>query len=93
MAYRIDASDQLVQEDRTIVTTSSLTEARQNFSEIVDAVVSTGEEWTVTRHGRPVAVVLAADEYDALIETLNILSDPDTMDAIAEATAELDGGD
>jgi len=71
------------------MTTSSLTDARTNFSEIVDYVVSTGTEWTVTRHGRPVAVVLAFDEYESMIETLNILSDPDTMEAIAEGEQEL----
>jgi prevent-host-death family protein len=71
------------------VSTSSLTDARTNFSEIVDHVVSTGDEWTVTRHGRPVAVVIAFDEYESMIETLNILSDADTMDAIAEGQADL----
>lgn len=67
---------------------SSLTEARANFSEIVDHVVATGGEWTITRHGRPVAVVLSHDEYESLIESLNILSDAETMAAIAEAEAE-----
>lgn len=68
---------------------SSLTEARANFSEIVDHVVATGGEWTITRHGRPVAVVLSHDEYESLIESLNILSDAETMAAIAEAEAEV----
>ncbi|HSH59626.1 MAG TPA: type II toxin-antitoxin system Phd/YefM family antitoxin [Acidimicrobiales bacterium] len=71
------------------MSTSSLTDARTNFSEIVDHVVSTGGEWTVTRHGRPVAVVIAFDEYESMIETLNILSDVDTMDAIVEGEADL----
>ncbi len=71
------------------MSTSSLTDARTNFSEIVDHVVSTGDEWTVTRHGRPVAVVIAFDEYESMIETLNILSDADSMDAIAEGEADL----
>jgi len=35
-----------------------------------------------------VAVLLSHDEYESLIETLNILSDDDTMSAIAEAEAE-----
>lgn len=71
------------------MSTSSLTDARANFSEIVEYVVSTGAEWTVTRHGRPVAVVLSYDEYESLIETLNILSDADSMAAIAEGEADL----
>jgi len=75
---------------RNLVSTSSLTEARGNFSEILEHVATTGSEWTVTKHGRPVAVVLGYDEYESLIESLNILSDSDTMAAIAEAEAELD---
>lgn len=71
------------------MSTSSLTDARTNFSEIVEHVVSTGEEWTVTRHGRPVAVVLAYDEYESMIETLNILSDAETMEAIEEGRQDL----
>jgi antitoxin YefM len=73
-------------------TTLPLTEVRDRLSEIVEDVNGNGTEWTITRHGRPVAVILGADEYEALIETLNILSDDDTMDAIAEATADIDEG-
>lgn len=50
----------------------------------------TGSEWVITRHGRPVAVLLAYDEYESLVETLNILTDPDTMAALEEARAEDD---
>lgn len=67
-----------------------LTEVRDNFKAIVDEVLSTGTEFTITRHGRPVAVVLSHDEYESMVETLNILSDDDTMDAILEAEAEID---
>lgn len=69
--------------------TMALTEARDNLRTIIDDVLATGTQYTITRHGRQVAVVLSYDEYEALIETLNILSDDDTMDAIAEAESEL----
>ena len=74
------------------MSTSPLTEVRDNLSEIIDSVVTTGEEWIVTKHGKPVAVILSVDEYESLIETVNVLSDADTMDAIAEGLADLDGG-
>lgn len=60
------------------------TEVRDRLREILDDVVTTGNQYTITRHGRPVAVIVSADEYDSLIETLNILSDNETMAAIAE---------
>ena len=74
------------------MTTSPLTEVRDNLSEIIDSVATTGEEWVVTRHGRPVAVILSYDEYESLIETVNVLSDDDTVSAIAEGLTDLDGG-
>ena len=68
-----------------------LTEVRERLSEIVDEVSSKGTEMTITRHGRPAAVILGYDEYESLIESLNILSDPDTMAAVREGLAEVDG--
>ncbi|OLE25316.1 MAG: hypothetical protein AUG49_11110 [Catenulispora sp. 13_1_20CM_3_70_7] len=67
------------------------TEARDKFREILDEVATTGTEYVVTRHGRPVAVVLGYDDYESLIETLNILSDESAMTAIAEGEAEFSG--
>jgi prevent-host-death family protein len=74
------------------MTTAPLTEARDRLSEIIEDVVTRGSEWTITKHGRPVAVLLSYDDYEALIETLNVVSDTETMSAIAEAEADLAEG-
>ncbi len=71
--------------------TAPLTEVRDNLREIVDDVVETGNVYTITRHGRPVAVVLSHDEYESLIETMNILADSSAMEAIAEGESEAAG--
>lgn len=75
------------------MTTGPLTETRDNLSEILDEVAKTGEAYVITRYGRPAAVLLAHDEYEALVETLNVLSDDDTMAALAEADADIAEGD
>jgi prevent-host-death family protein len=67
-----------------------LTEVRDRLSEIVDQVAATADVFTITKHGRPMAVVVGHDEYESLIETLNILADADTMGGIAEARSEGD---
>ena len=72
--------------------TTPLTDARNRLSEIVDEVTTTGSELTITKHGRPVAVVIGYDDYESLIETLNILSDPEAMTALAEAEDDLTTG-
>ena len=69
-----------------------LTSVRERLSEIVDEVASTGTHRVITKHGRSVAVLVAFDEYEELVETLNILSDPDTMAALAEAEADIEEG-
>jgi antitoxin YefM len=71
------------------VNSGPLTEVRDNLREVVDSVVETGNEFVITRHGKPVAVVLGYDEYESLVESLNILSDDDTMSAIRAGEAEL----
>ena len=71
---------------------SSLTDVRGNLSEVIDEVARTGGEVVITKHGKPVAVLLAYDEYESLIETVNILSDDETMVAIAESEADFAAG-
>ena len=71
---------------------ASWTKARKRFSEMVDEVSTTGTELVITKHGRPVAVIIGHDEHEGLVETLNILSDPDTMAAVEEAESDIAAG-
>lgn len=71
------------------MTPTPLTQARNRLSEIVDEVTTTGSEFVITLHGKPAAVVIGYEDYEALIETLNILSDSETMNALAEAEDDL----
>lgn len=71
---------------------ATLTNVRDRFSEMVDEVAATGTELVITKHGRPVAVLVGHDEYEGLVETLNILSDPDTMAAVEEAESDIEAG-
>lgn len=73
--------------------TLPLAEVRANLSRLVDEAVATHERIEITRNGRRAAVLLSADDYDALIETLDILSDPELVRAIAEGEAQLGRGE
>lgn len=70
-----------------------LAEARATLSKLVDSVERTHERVTVTRNGRPVAVVISPDDLESLEETLALLQDPDALSAIREADAEIDRGE
>lgn len=70
-----------------------LAEARANLSRLIDEAVTTHQRIEVTRKGRRAAVILSADDYDSIMETLDILSDPDLMRDIRDGEAELDCGE
>lgn len=68
-------------------------EFRTNLSELLDDVAERRDHVLVTRNGRPAAVLVPVDEYDALEETAEILSDPDALAALETGLAELQRGD
>lgn len=49
--------------------TTSLADVRQHLSQYIDDVVSTHERVTITRNGKPVAVLISADDLESLKET------------------------
>jgi antitoxin YefM len=75
------------------MTTLSLAEARANLSKLVESAVTTHERFEVTRNGDRAAVLLSADDYDALLETVDILSVPEEVDAIRRGLADIESGD
>lgn len=72
--------------------TVPLAEVKTHLSALVDEVVRTHEELTVTRKGRPAAVILSVDEYESIMETLELLRDPEAMAAVAEGQADIAAG-
>ncbi len=75
------------------MTTLSLADARANLSKLIESAVTTHERFEVTRNGSRAAVMLSADDYDALLETVDILSRPDKVEAIRRGLAELEAGE
>jgi antitoxin YefM len=75
------------------MTTLSLAEARANLSKLVESAVTTHERFEVTRNGYRAAVLMSADDYDALLETVDVLSRPDEVEAIRRGLAEMDAGE
>ena len=75
------------------MTAESLREVRDHFSEVVDRVELHHERVTVTRNGRPVAVLISPADLAELEETLDVLSDPDALADIREAAAAYARGD
>ncbi len=62
------------------------------MSELITEVERTHERVTVTRHGRPVAVVLSPDDLESLEETLDILSQPGALAEIRDSADDIAAG-
>ncbi len=73
--------------------TLPLAEVKAKLSEMVDRVEHTHDRITVTRNGRPAAVLISPDELASLEDTLDLLSDPDAMAQLRAAQAALEAGD
>ena len=68
-------------------------EFRRNLSQLLSDVADRRDHVLVSRHGRPAAVLVPFDEYEALEETAEILSDSATLAAIEAGLADLAQGD
>jgi antitoxin YefM len=75
-----------------VAKTVSFTEARARLTELLDEVNQRQEHVVITRNGRPAAVVLSSDEYEALAETLEILDDEELMEALRESERDVQAG-
>ncbi len=75
------------------MTTDSLRNVKDRFSEFVDRVDRQHERIVVTRNGRPAAVMISPDDLDSLEETLAILGDTTAVRELAETEAAVTSGD
>lgn len=68
------------------------TDARANLKDVMEQVVEDHEEVVVTRkNGKPV-VMVSLDAWNAIQETMHLLSTPANARALRESIAQLDAG-
>lgn len=67
--------------------------ARAQLSRLIDEATATHQRFEITRNGHRAAVLLAADDYDTLQETIAVLSDPALLAAHREGQAAIEAGD
>ncbi len=67
-----------------MTTTLTATEARKHFFTMLKDIETPGLTITITHEGKPKGVFLSVAEFDGLMETLDILSNPEEVRAIQE---------
>ena len=72
--------------------TVTATEAKNSLLELLRGVSERGETVRITRNGIPSGVLVSAEEWESLVETISILSDAAAMRKIGRARRELESG-
>lgn len=69
--------------------TLPISKVKDRLNELVEATSITHEQVTITKNGAPAAVLIGADEWDSIQETLFWLSQPGLLESLAEARADV----
>ena len=67
--------------------------ARANLSQLVDEASSTHERVEITKNGVRAAVLIGADDYDSIIETIAVLSDAGLLEDHLRGLEQARSGD
>ena len=68
------------------------TDARATLSDLHERVENEQEHVFITRQGKPVAIVMSVDEWESWEETIDVLSEPDAMDALRKSEEDVKAG-
>ena len=76
-----------------VTTTISITDGRKRLFDIAEEVQIPGRHYTFTEKGKPKTVMISADEYESLVETLEVLRDfPEISKNINETGKDIKSG-
>ena len=70
----------------------SVKQLRPGLPKVIDQIDRRMDRYVITKHGKPSVVMLGVDDYDALIETLDILTDKAAMVRLRQGEREIAAG-
>jgi antitoxin YefM len=75
------------------MTKLTISEARKGFLDLPEKLAREPERAVcVTRHGRPELAVMPWELYESIIETLEVLSEPDLVAALRASIEDIERG-
>ena len=75
-----------------MINTVTLKELRPSLPNVIDRIDSKFDRYIVTKRGKPVVMMLSVDDYESLIETIDILTNKDAVKRIKLAKKEIREG-
>jgi antitoxin YefM len=72
--------------------TITLKALRPGLPQVADSVETNLDRYIVTRHGKPVMMIMNPDDYEGLLETIEILSDKSAVKRIRKSLKEVRAG-
>jgi len=75
-----------------MVNTITLKELRPELPAVIKDIDTKLGRYIVTKRGKPIAVMMSPDDYEGLLETIEILSDKETARRIKKAKQEIKEG-
>ena len=75
-----------------MVNTMSMKELRPQLPKVIDKIDGKLDRYVITKRGKPVVVMLSIDDYESLIETLDILADPRAMAGLRKGEEDIRRG-
>lgn len=69
-----------------------VTDVKHQFLELLKQVQEGGGNIMITKNGIPAGVLMSMDEYEGLMETLDIMSNPETLKALRKARKNVEAG-
>jgi len=75
------------------MSTVTLSDAKTHLARLLSEITEVGERVIITRSGKPVGVLVSIDEYEGLLETLEILADEEMAEAVRQGLDEAERGE
>ncbi len=72
-----------------MVQTISIRELRPKLAHVLEGIQRRFDRYIITKHGRPEAVLMSVEDYEAILETMDIQSDKPLMKRIKRAEKEI----
>ena len=70
----------------------NITEARNKLTSLSDDLAKGEETLAITRRGKPVLALMPWEFYESLVETMEVMSDPELLQSFREGVRDIQEG-